>query len=102
MLKQNTEPGLIAVSTIAYRLLLAFYPPRFRQEYGPFILLNGWEMVLASVILLLSFLLIQRLGSQVPIWFSFTIFSLMSIGLATLGYVLQADVHQRVMTGYDD
>lgn len=35
---------------------------------------------------------IQRLGSQVPLWFSFTIFSLMSIGLATLGYVLQADI----------
>ena len=35
---------------------------------------------------------IQRLGPQVPIWFSFTIFSLMSIGLATLGYVLQADI----------
>lgn len=30
-------------------------------------------------------------GPQVPIWFSFTIFSLMSIGLATLGYVLQSD-----------
>lgn len=35
--------------------------------------------------------LIQRLGSQVPLWFSFTIFLLMSMGLATLGYVLQAD-----------
>ena len=36
---------------------------------------------------------IQRfLGSQIPLWFSFTIFSLMSISLATLGYVLQADI----------
>jgi hypothetical protein len=43
---------------------------------------------------------IQRFfGLQVPLWFSFAIFSLMSISLATLGYVLQADVHQRVMTG---
>jgi hypothetical protein len=38
-------------------------------------------------------LFIQRLvGSQVPLWFSFTIFSIMSISLATLGYVLQADI----------
>lgn len=27
-------PGLVTVSTATYRLLLAFYPNRFRQEYG--------------------------------------------------------------------
>lgn len=32
------------------------------------------------------------LGSEVPFWTSFTIFSLMSFFLAWLGYVLQADV----------
>ena len=36
MLKPTTtDPGLITLSTNTYRLLLAFYPTRFRREYGP-------------------------------------------------------------------
>lgn len=35
MLKTTSDPALIALSTAAYRLLLAFYPARFRREYGP-------------------------------------------------------------------
>lgn len=30
-----TKPGLITFSITAYRLLLTFYPERFRHEYGP-------------------------------------------------------------------
>lgn len=33
----------------------------------------------------------QRLGPVVPLWFSFTIFSAMSLSLALLGYMLHAD-----------
>jgi hypothetical protein len=35
MLKTSTESGLVTLSTTAYRLLLTFYPSRFRREYGP-------------------------------------------------------------------
>lgn len=36
MLKTDlSDPGLIALSTLIYRLLLTFYPVRFRREYGP-------------------------------------------------------------------
>ncbi|HJW91664.1 MAG TPA: hypothetical protein VJ436_13565 [Anaerolineales bacterium] len=29
-----TDPGLVAISVAIYRLLLTFYPTRFRREYG--------------------------------------------------------------------
>lgn len=29
-----TDPGMVTLSASAYRLLLLFYPTRFRQEYG--------------------------------------------------------------------
>jgi hypothetical protein len=29
------DPGLVALSAAAFRLLLLAYPPRFRREYGP-------------------------------------------------------------------
>jgi hypothetical protein len=32
-----------------------------------------------------------QLGPEIPIWLSFTIFSIMSFFLAWLGYVLQSD-----------
>ena len=35
MFKTSTEPRLVTFSTTAYRLLLTFYPNRFRREYGP-------------------------------------------------------------------
>lgn len=35
MHKAKSDPGLVALSTAAYRLLLKFYPNRFQREYGP-------------------------------------------------------------------
>jgi hypothetical protein len=37
-----------------------------------------------------------HIGPEVPFWASFTIFSFMSLFLAFLGYVLQADAPQVV------
>ena len=34
MLDSSPDPKLISFSTSVYRTLLAFYPPRFKQEYG--------------------------------------------------------------------
>ena len=30
-----SDPGVIAISTFAYRLLIIFFPSNFRQDYGP-------------------------------------------------------------------
>jgi hypothetical protein len=31
----SSDPALVTFSALTYRLLLMFYPTRFRREYGP-------------------------------------------------------------------